>query len=58
MENKDVIGSLVTIALSVVGFLIGKSGVVRRYFDNRLSKVERQQKKEENDVEETKTRTS
>ncbi len=35
-------------------FLIGKSGVVRRFFDNRLSKIERQQKKEESDVEATK----
>lgn len=54
MENKDVIGSLVTIALSVVGFLIGKSGIVRRYFDNRLSRVEKQQLKEETEVEKTK----
>lgn len=54
MENKDILGSLVTIALSVVGFLIGKSGVVRRYFDNRLSRVEKQQLKEETEVEKTK----
>jgi cell division protein FtsB len=54
MENKDIIGSLVTISLSVVGFLIGKSGIVRRYFDNRLSRVEKQQLKEETEVEKTK----
>lgn len=42
------------IATSVTAFLIGKSGIIKRYFDNRLSSVERQQKREETEVEKTK----
>ena len=54
LETKDLAGILGTVVLSIVTFLIGKSGVVRRYFDNRLKLVERQQQKEEEDVIKTK----
>ena len=54
LETKDLVGILGTVVLSIVTFLIGKSGVVRRYFDNRLKRVERQQQKEEEDVIKTK----
>jgi len=53
IQNSTFIGIVGTVVAAILSFLIGKSGVVRRYFDNRLSKVERQQKKEEDEVEKT-----
>ena len=54
VESKDYIGIIGTVITTVLAFLLGKSGIVKRYFDNRLSKVERQQKREETEVEKTK----
>lgn len=52
--NKDVFGVIGTIGGIIIAFLFGKSGIVKRYFDNRISKVERQQLREETEVEKTK----
>lgn len=54
VETKDIWGALGTAILIIVAFLFGKSGIVRKYFDNRLSRVEKQQLKEETEVEKTK----
>lgn len=55
MENETWVAIGGTgIVSSVTAFLIGKSGIVRKWFDNRLSRVEKQQQKEEAEVEKTK----
>ena len=54
MENNEWVVAIGGAVTTVTGFLVGKSGIVRRFFENRLSKIERQQKKEESEVESTK----
>lgn len=54
LENKDYLGIVVTIISVITAFLFGKSGIVKRYFDNRISMVERRQNREETDIEKTK----
>jgi len=53
LTNGAVDSIWITSSVSKDSIKYRKSGVVRRYFDNRLSKVERQQKKEEDEVEKT-----
>ncbi len=53
IESKDLIGIIGASITTFIAFLIGKSGIVRKWFDNRLSRVERQQLKEESEVEKT-----
>lgn len=53
MESKDLFGIIATAITTFIAFLIGKSGIVKKWFDNRLSRVERQQLKEESEVEKT-----
>lgn len=53
-ETKELLKLFGVICTPIVTFFVGKSGIVKRYFENRLSKVERQQKREESGVEKTK----
>jgi len=53
-ETKELLKLFGVICTPIVTFFVGKSGIVKRYFDNRLSKVERQQKREESEVGKTK----
>lgn len=53
IEFKDLLGIIGTAVTTFIAFLIGKSGIIKRYFDNRITRVERQQLKEESEVEKT-----
>ena len=54
MESKDWIGIIGSAISTIVAFFVGQSGILKKYFTNRLSQLERRQKREEAEVERTK----
>ena len=54
MENNEIIKWALASGTVVLSFFLGKSGVVKKFFDNRLKRVERRQKREEEDLFECK----
>lgn len=51
MEDISTIGIIATVVTAVIGFLIGKSGVLTRIFDTRIRRIENNQQKESNMIE-------
>lgn len=51
MEDISTIGIIAAVVTAVTGFLIGKSGVLTRIFDTRIRRIENNQQKESNMIE-------
>lgn len=51
MEDISTIGIIAAVVTAVTGFLIGKSGVFTRIFDTRIRRIENNQQKESNMIE-------
>ena len=51
MEDISVIGIIAAVVTAITGFLIGKSGVLTRIFDTRIRRIENNQQKESNMIE-------
>ncbi len=46
MENISVMGIIAGVVTAIIGFLIGKTGILTRLYDTRIRKIESNQKKE------------
>lgn len=51
MEDISTIGIITAVVTAVTGFLIGKSGVLTRIFDTRIRRIENNQQKESNMID-------
>ena len=51
MEDISVIGIIAAVVTAITGFLIGKSGVLTRIFDTRIRRIENNQQKESNMID-------
>lgn len=51
MENISVIGIIAGVVTAIIGFLIGKTGIITRLYDTRIRRIESNQKKESNMIE-------
>lgn len=51
MEDISVIGIIAGVVTAIIGFLIGKTGILTRIYDTRMNKIESNQKKESNMID-------
>ena len=51
MEDISTFSFIAAVVTAVTGFLIGKSGVLTRIFDTRIRRIENNQQKESNMIE-------
>lgn len=51
MEDISTFSIIAAVVTAVTGFLIGKSGVLTRIFDTRIRRIENNQQKESNMIE-------
>ncbi|HMU05138.1 MAG TPA: hypothetical protein PJ990_16005, partial [Saprospiraceae bacterium] len=52
MEEISVIGIVSLVVTGLISFLIGKSGIITRLYDTRIRKIESNQKKESDMIDE------
>lgn len=51
MENISFIGIIAGVVTAIVGFFIGKTGILTRLYDTRIRRIESNQEKESNMIE-------
>jgi cell division protein FtsB len=51
IDNDTLMAIVAPVVLMIIGFLFGKSGIVTRFSDVRLRKIESNQKQEENTMD-------